>query len=227
MRKSGDGSFAAFAGQLADCARQISMVGAARGTGTGKVDNKAAGKEFDPVTDVDRQVELALRAMIEDQDPDHGIRAEEYGSRDATSNYVWVIDPIDGTRSLICGLPGWTTLIALLQDEKPILGLIDAPVLDERYLGAGGAARLVSGRLSKTLSVSGCTELGAARLSTTDPYLFEGAQARSFERLRTAVRVTRFGYDAYAYARLAAGDIDLVVESGLSSHDFCALVPVI
>jgi myo-inositol-1(or 4)-monophosphatase len=211
-------SFAAFASRLADAARAVTLMAADR-----TVEDKSKGGVFDPVTDADRDAERAMRALIEAEYPNHGIVGEELGDRPATGTYGWSLDPIDGTRSFICGLPTWTTLIALLEDGAPILGLIDAPRLDERYLGDGKHAWLNG----EEIRTSACRSLAAARLSTTDPYLFGDGEAAGFARLRGAVRVTRYGHDAYAYARLAAGTIDLVAESGLKPHDFNALVPVI
>jgi histidinol phosphatase-like enzyme (inositol monophosphatase family) len=211
-------SFAAFASRLADAARAVTLLAADR-----TVEDKSKGGVFDPVTDADRDAEQAMRALIEAEHPDHGIAGEELGERPAGCAYRWSLDPIDGTRSFICGLPTWTTLIALLEEGAPIVGLIDAPRLDERYLGDGKHAWLNG----EEIRTSACRSLGVARLSTTDPFLFAGEEAAAFERLRRAVRLTRFGHDAYAYARLAAGSLDLVAESGLKPHDFNALVPVI
>jgi histidinol phosphatase-like enzyme (inositol monophosphatase family) len=211
-------SFAAFASRLADAARAVTLLAADR-----TVEDKSKGGVFDPVTDADRDAERAMRALIEAEHPDHGIAGEELDDRPAGCAYRWSLDPIDGTRSFICGLPTWTTLIALLEDGAPIVGLIDASRLDERYLGDGKHAWLNG----EEIRTSACRSLGVARLSTTDPFLFMGEEAAAFERLRRAVRLTRFGHDAYAYARLAAGSIDIVAESGLKPHDFNALVPVI
>lgn len=211
-------SFAAFASRLADAARGATLHAAGS-----SAEDKSNGGAFDPVTAADREAEHLMRALIEAQHPDHGISGEELGDRPAIGPYRWSLDPIDGTRSFICGLPSWTTLIALLEQDAPILGLIDAPRLDERYLGDCTHAWL-NGEAIRT---SGCVSLSEARLSTTDPFPFAGEEAAAFERLRRAVRVTRYGQDAYGYARLAAGTIDLVAESGLKPHDWHALVPVI
>jgi histidinol phosphatase-like enzyme (inositol monophosphatase family) len=211
-------SFAAFASRLADAARGVTLAAA-----TFEVQDKNEGGIYDPVTEADREAELAMRALIEAEHPDHGISGEEHGERAARCAHSWSLDPIDGTRSFICGLPSWTTLIALLEDGAPILGLIDAPRLDELYLGDNKHAWLNG----EPIRTSECRSLGEARLSTTDPFLFEGEEAAAFRRLRQAVRVTRYGHDAYGYARLAAGAIDLVAESGLKPHDWHALVPVI
>ena len=205
--------FAAFACTLADAARAVTLGGAER-----IAEDKNEGGLFDPVTAADRAAERAMRDLIAAHFPDHGIQGEEYRETLGSSRYAWSLDPIDGTRAFICGLPSWTTLIALLDDGAPVLGLIDAPALDERTLGYAGAAGL---------KASDCRSLAQARLSTTDPYLFAGAEAEAFARLRGAARVTRYGLDAYAYARLAAGSIDVVAESGLKPHDYNALIPVV
>jgi myo-inositol-1(or 4)-monophosphatase len=206
-------ALAAFAGSLADAARAVTLRAADR-----VAEDKNAGGVYDPVTAADREAERVIRALIEQALPDHGIAGEEYPEKTGGGRYVWSIDPIDGTRAFICELPSWTTLIALLEDGAPVVGLIDVPALDERYLGFAGAPGL---------QASTCRNLGEARLSTTDPYLFAGAEAEGFERLRRTARVTRYGLDAYGYARLAAGSIDLVAESGLKPHDYNALIPVV
>lgn len=205
--------FAAFACTLADAARGVTLGAVDRAA-----EDKGAGGVYDPVTAADREAERVIRALIEEAFPDHGIAGEEYGEKAGAGRYVWSLDPIDGTRAFICGLPSWTTLIALLEDGAPVVGLIDVPALDERYLGFAGATGL---------RASGCCSLAEARAATTDPYLFAGAEAEGFERLRRTARLTRYGYDAYAYARLAAGSVDLVAESGLKPHDYNALIPVV
>lgn len=210
-------AYAAFAGELADAARAVTL-NAARAA-----EDKNAGGVFDPVTEADKGAERAMRALIEARYPEHGISGEEYGITNPGAPLYWSLDPIDGTRSFICGLPTWTTLIGLVEDGVPVVGLIDVPVLGERYLGYGEIGR----QGTEVLRTSGCAVLGEARLATTDPYLFEGAEAEAFERVRRAARVARYGQDAYAYARLAGGGIDLVVESRLQPHDIHALVPVV
>lgn len=208
--------YAAFAAELGDAAR------AAIAAASRDAEDKGGGA-FDPVTEADRAAERAMRALIEARYPDHGIAGEEYGTVRGDARFVWSLDPIDGTRSFICGLPSWTTLIALVEDGAATIGLIDAPVLGERFAGFGRTAQLNGA----PLATSGCATLAEARLSTTDPYLFAGAEAERFERVRRATRVARYGLDAYAYARVAAGGLDLVVESGLKPHDYNALGPVV
>jgi len=184
-------------------------------------DNKLA-VGFDPVTEIDRAVERALRAAIEARFPGDGIEGEEYGLVRPQARRRWLIDPIDGTRALICGLPSWTTLVALFEDGEPVAGMIDAPVLDELAIAVPGDARLNG----QGLRTSGCMALAEARLSTTDPFIL-GEGAAAFERVRRSARVTRYGLDALAYARLAAGSLDLVIENGLQRYDWGALVPVV
>jgi myo-inositol-1(or 4)-monophosphatase len=180
---------------------------------------------FDPVTDADREGERVMRALIEQHFPDHGVSGEEFGVTGGTSPFTWSLDPVDGTRSFMCRLPTWTTLIALLEDGEPVLGVIDAPVLGETYVGRGGQSWLYGNENSVELRTSGCTTIDDARLSTTDPYLFN--EPRPFERIRERAKVTRYSHDGYAYACVAAGTLDLVIESGLKAHDYNALIPVV
>ena len=188
-------------------------------------ENKAEGSLYDPVTAVDRGVERALRAMIEAKFPDDGIVGEEYGAVREGARRVWSLDPIDGTRQLVCGLPTWTVLVGLMENGVPVAGMIDTPRLNELVMG--DASGTVLHETSQRLRTSGCTALAGARLSTTDPYLFDADAAPRFERLRIAAQLTRFGLDGHAYARVAHGTIDLVAETGLKPHDWQALVPVV
>lgn len=215
--------FAAFARELATRARGETL---ARFGGVFDVENKAFGDAFDPVTDADRAAERAMRALIPDRFPGHGIHGEEYSDTPPAGRYAWSLDPIDGTRSFVCGLPTWTTLIALLEDGRPVVGLIDTPRLDETYVGFGDRAVLVRGGEEAAIRTSGCIRLAQARFSTTDPFLL-GLGEEALQRLTGAVQVSRYGHDAYAYARLAAGSLDLVVEAGLKPHDYNALIPVV
>ena len=197
----------AFFRKLSSQARAAIAAEIARGLVT---DNKAA-EGFDPVTAADRAAELALRALIEAEFPDHGIWGEEYGLVRDNAAIRWSLDPVDGTRALICGLPSWAILVGLIADGRHVAGMIDLPALDEMLIGHGGETRR-NGALVRT---SGCAAIGKARLATTDANLFDPGEAAAFERVRLAARVTRFGLDALAYARVATGDIDLVIESGL------------
>lgn len=214
----------AFACALADAARAETLL---RWRNAGAATNKNAGGPFDPVTDADVAAEAAMRAVIRREYPDHGIAGEEMRTQAAAGRYAWSLDPIDGTRSYVCGLPTWTTLIALLEDGAPVLGVIDAPRLGERYVGTGDRAWLTDAAGEAELATSGCRDLADARLASTDPGLFDPADLAAFGRVRDAARIVRYGHDGYAYARLAAGSIDLVVEAGLKPHDLLALIPVV
>ena len=182
-------------------------------------------KEDDsPVTVADREAERAMRELIAGRYPRHGIVGEEFGSERPDAAEVWVLDPIDGTRAFVAGKPVFGTLIALLRDGKPVLGIIDQPVLGERWVGAAGAGSRFCGEAIATRSRA---EIGRAILNTTSPELFSGADREAFLRLAESVRSTTYGGDCYAYGLLASGHIDLVVEAGLKPYDFCALVPVV
>lgn len=190
-------------------------------------EDKGGMADYDPVTDADREAERAMRALIEAAYPDHGIAGEEFADRPARGPWRWSLDPVDGTRSFTCGLPNWTTLIALLHEGRPVLGVIDAPALDELHSGWGEIATYSRGGEEAAARVSDCRSLADARFSTTDPYLFDGAEREAFEVLRAQVRTARYGHDGYGYARLAAGGLDLVVENSLKPHDYNALIPVV
>lgn len=192
-------------------------------------DNKAA-TGYDPVTEADRAAERAMRDVLSRERPGDAIEGEEYGSSSGVSGITWYLDPIDGTRAFVAGLPTWTTLIGAAQGDQPILGIIDQPWLDERYVGltAGERAAWVEGRGEQiALRTRDCLKLTDAILSTTDPFILTAPERGAFEHLRAAARLTRYGLDAYAYARLAAGTIDMVTETGLKAHDVAALIPVI
>jgi len=209
----------AFFAHLSQVARSAIAAELARGL---VADNKA-GSGFDPVTEADRAAERALRAAIEARFPDHAIWGEEYGLVRGDAAMRWSLDPVDGTRALLCGLPSWAILVGLLDRGRHVAGMIDLPALGETLLGISGATE----RNGVPVRTSGCVALAEARLSTTDPNLFAGAGFEAFERLRSAARITRFGLDALGYARVATGDLDLVVESGLQPHDVDALVAVV
>ena len=177
-----------------------------------------------PVTVADREAETAIRKLIEEAFPDHGIVGEEYGAVRADAKYVWVLDPIDGTKSFITGKPLFGTLIGLLHEGAAVLGLIDQPVLGERWLGARGRPTTLNGR---PVHVRPCGELGRAALYATSPHMFEGADKQAFARVRDAVKLPLYGADCYAYGLLACGFADLVVEASLAAYDYCGVVAVI
>jgi myo-inositol-1(or 4)-monophosphatase len=217
-------SFVDFAGRLADAARAETLT---RWRGAGEARNKAGEGRYDPVTEADVAAEQAMRSLIERHYPTHGIVGEETAARASQSRWCWSLDPIDGTGAFICGLPTWVTLIGLLCEDEPVLGIIDVPRLSERYVGHGSSARLFDAEGAHPLHTSGCTQLGDARLTATTPAMFKDADQDKFARVRDHVRTHRFGYDGYGYARLAAGSIDLVIESGLQPYDYNAVIPLI
>jgi len=182
---------------------------------------------FDPVTEADRASERVMREIIQAERPQDAIEGEEYGSTPGTSGLTWYLDPIDGTRAFVAGLPSWCVLIGLVKDGKPILGVIDQPWLDERYVGVGDEAWLECRGERTPLKTRDCPRLTEAVLSTTDPFILTPPERGAFEHIRATARLTRYGLDAYAYARLAAGTIDMVTETGLKPHDVAALFPVI
>jgi histidinol phosphatase-like enzyme (inositol monophosphatase family) len=182
-----------------------------------------ANTAFDPVTEADRAAERAMRDILAAERPEDGILGEEYEAKSSRNGLTWVLDPVDGTRAFIAGIPVWGTLIALNDDGRPILGMIDQPYLRERYWGYGGEARALSPDGEKSIRTRKCASLGAAILSTTTPEMFKpGAERDAFEQVAAACRFIRFGCDCYAYAMLAAGLIDLVVESALQPYDIQA-----
>jgi histidinol phosphatase-like enzyme (inositol monophosphatase family) len=215
--------FLGFADALAEAARGAILPHFRSG---GVCENKSA-EAFDPVTAADRAAEMAMREMIERTFPDHGVLGEEFERKPARSGYEWVLDPIDGTRAFIAGLPTWGVLIALAYESRPIVGIMDQPYLDERYRGWNDGAEAVVRGERRPLRTRICSGLSEAILSTTDPYLFHGAEAEAFAPVRARARLTRYGYDCYAYSMIAAGHIDCVIESGLKPFDIAALIPII
>ena len=182
---------------------------------------------FDPVTEADRGAEVAIRALIAARYPDHGVIGEEYGEDRPDAEYVWVLDPVDGTRAFISGLPLWTSLIALRHQGRPVVGAMSQPYLDEVFLGGPSGACLMARGEMTPLRTRPCPLLTGATISTTDPDIFNGAELGAWTQVRAAAKLARLGCDAYAYAMVAAGRMDMVVESGLKVWDWSALVPVI
>lgn len=177
-----------------------------------------------PVTEADRAAERAMRQMIVSCWPDHGILGEEYGPERVDAPYVWVLDPIDGTKSFVTGKPLFGTLIALLHGGRPVVGIIDMPALDERWIGVAGRPTTFNGA---EVSARRCESLDRAWLYATSPQMFAGAEVDAFERLRPTCYATVWGADLYAYGLLASGRVDLVCEASLQPYDYCAMVPVI
>jgi histidinol phosphatase-like enzyme (inositol monophosphatase family) len=188
--------------------------------------NKGA---FDPVTEADRAAEQAIRLIIEQEHPGHGVIGEEFDAVPGTGRFEWVIDPIDGTRSYMAGVPLWTTIIGLRIDGVPALGLVDQPYDGDRFRGWGRRAQFRN-RWGDTRDIHTrpCAELDRATLMTTSPALMAAPGQRAcYDAVEQAVRLYRYGADGYAYCLLASGHIDLVVEAGLEPYDIVALVPIV
>jgi len=191
------------------------------------VENKSDSGGFDPVTAADRAAEAAMRALIKRTFPNHGVVGEEFGAERSDAEYVWILDPIDGTKSFICGLPAWGTLIALTRRGEPIYGMMHQPFTREHFTGSGGAARYRGPAGDRALHTRPCAQLEDAVLLTTSPLLMNEADRQRFARVEAAVRLSRYGGDCYAYCVLAAGHVDLVIETELKPHDVLALIPII
>lgn len=213
----------AFFDRLADAARAETLPRFRTGI---SVSNKEAAS-FDPVTEGDQAAETAIRALIEREFPDHGILGEEHGSVGLDRELVWVIDPIDGTRAFISGLPVWGTLVGLYRNGEAIMGLMDQPFTGERYFADGARSIYRGPEGEKTLSTRACADLSDAIMFTTSPHLYSGDIKRRFDAVESKVRLSRYGCDCYAFALLAGGHIDLVLEAGLKPYDVGGLIPLI
>ena len=188
-----------------------------------------AGFGFDPVTAADRGAEAAIRQAIAQRFPDHGVLGEEYGEDRTDAEFVWVLDPIDGTRGFIAGVPLWTTLIALRFRGRPVLGLIAQPYLDEIFVGSARGSRLLRSGEARALAVRPCPRLAEAIVGVTDPQAyFDAREQAAFQKVRGAARLTRLGGDAYFFAMAALGTIDLVVEpAACKAWDVEAAIPLV
>ena len=195
-------------------------------------DDKNPAGMFDPVTEADRAAEAAMRRLIQAAFPHHGIIGEEFGSIQGEAEYVWVLDPIDGTKSFIAGLPVWGILIGLLHKGRPVYGMMVQPYTRERFTGDGGGA-LWRGpdcdhqMSERKLATRSCQGLARATLMTTSPLLYTPGKLKAFRRVEAKVRLSRYGGDCYAFAMLAAGHVDCVIESDLKIYDIVPLIPVI
>ena len=206
-----------FAESLADAAGEV--IAPFFRSNTGVIDKA----DDSPVTVADRNAEAAMRNLIEERFPDHGIFGEEHGVKEGNGTDMWVLDPIDGTRSFICGAPWFGTLIAYLENNTPSVGVLDVPMMKERWVGTPEGTTYNGTECKVRSGMS----LDQASLFTTDPDLFDDAQRASFDRVKDQAKCVRYGTDCYAYALLASGQIDLVIEAGLQPYDAMALVPVI
>jgi histidinol phosphatase-like enzyme (inositol monophosphatase family) len=186
------------------------------------------GHAFDPVTEADKGAERAIRAIIERERPHDAILGEEYGEKPGTSGFRWVLDPIDGTRAFITGRHEWGSLIALEKDDTAVLGILDQPVLGERFIGVNGHAHLVQDGVRTPLRVRECAAVAEAILCATDPsaYMTPEQQA-AFERVKSQARLTRYHGDCYIFAMLAMGFVDVIVEGAFKRWDVAALFPLV
>ena len=210
--------------ELADAAREITLKYFRSPTLT--ADNKV-DTGFDPVTIADREAELAIRDLLAKRRPDDAILGEEFGKKDGTTGLTWIIDPIDGTRAFISGIPSWGVLIGLDAGDGPVLGVIDQPYMGERFLGAFGEAKLFTKNESLKITTSRCETLADSTLLTTFPEIGSQVERQGFETVRDQVKLTRYGLDCYAYALLAMGQIDLIIEAGLNAYDVHGPIGVI
>jgi myo-inositol-1(or 4)-monophosphatase len=190
--------------------------------------HKPGRAAFDPVTEADKGAERAIRAIIERERPDDGILGEEYDEKPGRNGLRWVLDPVDGTRGFITGRHEWGSLIALEENEVPVLGILDQPVLGERFIGVNGRSVLVEGEKRTLLKVRECAEIKDAILCATDPSAyFTPEQQAAFQRVKAAARMTRYCGDCYLFAALALGFIDIIIEAGFNRWDIAALIPLV
>jgi histidinol phosphatase-like enzyme (inositol monophosphatase family) len=204
-----------------------------------KTTDKSGVNSFDPVTEADRGAEAAMRRLIAKNFPSHGIVGEEYGEERIDAEYIWVLDPIDGTKSFISGLPTWGTLIGLMQNGQPVLGMMAQPFTRERFSGDGKHSQLRMPALNlgdtlpldwtiRSIRTRRCTAFANATIMTTNPELITNSEDRELYRsIERDARLVRYGGDCYAYCALATGFVDLVIETNLKPHDVVALVPII
>jgi histidinol phosphatase-like enzyme (inositol monophosphatase family) len=192
------------------------------------IENKAGAGQFDPVTAADKGAEAAIRQLIAERFPEHGVVGEEYGADREDAEFVWVLDPVDGTRAFVAGIPLWAHLIGLRYQGQPLMGLIGQPYLQEVFLGVPSGSRLIRPEGERPLRVRPCPRLTDATLAATDPVAcFTGAEQGAFTQVRAAAKLTRLGGDAYIFALVALGGIDIVVEAGLKAWDIDPIIPVI
>jgi histidinol phosphatase-like enzyme (inositol monophosphatase family) len=213
-----------------DFMRRIAYAAAAetlpRFRSQGAVVNKEAGS-FDPVTEADREAERVIRALISAEYPDHGILGEEHGSSNISSRHVWVIDPIDGTRAFISGLPVWGTLVGLTVDGDAVAGLMSQPFTGELFYANASGSHYEGPGGPRKLATRKTTDLAKATLFTTTPALFKGEARNRYDAFEKQVQLARYGTDCYAFAMVAAGSVDIVADPGLKPYDIVALIPII
>ena len=207
-----------FADALAEAARAILLPAARR------LPQVAYKADASPVTETDRAIEARLRDLIGRRFPDHGILGEEYGTENGDAEFVWVLDPIDGTEPFIAGIPVFGTLIGLAHEGRPLLGVIDHAATGDRWIGIAGRSAWCNGKLARTRP---CAGLASALMTNSNPDLLTAAERAGFERLRRRVRYTQYGASCYAYGVLASGRSDLAIDGGLDIFDVLAPAAVI
>jgi histidinol phosphatase-like enzyme (inositol monophosphatase family) len=192
------------------------------------VAHKQGRHDFDPVTEADKGAERAIRELVSRERPDDGVLGEEFPETPGSSGYRWILDPVDGTRAFITGRHEWGSLIALEKDGKPVLGILDQPVLGERFVGVNGGARLIQAGKASSLEVRPCASLSEAILCATDPgAYFSREQLAAFSRVDSVTKMTRYGGDCYLFAALALGFVDVVIEANFHAWDVAALIPLV
>jgi myo-inositol-1(or 4)-monophosphatase len=211
-----------FALRLAEAAGQAILPHFRKGT---PVDIKP-GVHWDPVTEGDRAGERAIRHLLEKHHPSHGIVGEEFGVQAGTSSLRWILDPIDGTRAFVIGLPTWATLIGLYDGDTPLLGVMYQPFVDDLYYGTPAGSWHRHGGITRTIRVGAAPPLEAAMVGTTAPHLYAGPDGAGFAALQAKVKTVRFGLDCYSFALLAAGSLDIALDPTLQIYDIAALVPI-
>ncbi len=190
------------------------------------IENKLEGG-FDPVTAADRAAELAMRDVLAERRPDDGIFGEEFGKSAGTTGWTWVLDPIDGTRAFMSGTPTWGVLIAVSDDTGPKFGIVDQPYIGERFWGGFGQSGYSGPLGTRDMATRSTKSLSDAVIMTTFPEVGTADEMKAFQKVASRTRLTRYGMDCYAYALVAAGQIDLVIEAGLSAYDIQAPIAVI
>ncbi|MEM7468072.1 MAG: inositol monophosphatase family protein [Pseudomonadota bacterium] len=193
-----------------------------------KIENKHPNAaDFDPVTLADREAEKIIRQTILARYPNDTLIGEEFDNVVGSSDYSWVIDPIDGTRAFVCGIPTWAILIGVCKHSQPLLGIMSQPVVGDIFIGGMGEGQLISRSGSAALGTCEVDSLSDASLFATTPDMFDASELDVFDAVSEKVKMTRFGVDSYAYCLLAAGHVELVIEAGLGFYDIAALIPII
>jgi myo-inositol-1(or 4)-monophosphatase len=187
-----------------------------------------AGPVWDPVTEGDRAGERTIRQLIEQQYPDHGINGEEYGIKEGRSGFTWMLDPIDGTRAFVCGMPTWATLIGLNYEDRPVVGLMNQPFVGDMFYGSPEGAWLDHRGHAQPIRTRSGVALTNAAIGTTAPELYRDQRDRAaLDRLMHKAQLTRFGGDAYFFAVMAAGHIDIAMDANLQAYDIAPLLPIV